>query len=164
MTEDFDTYPDLARWLLFLAMFVGACAGSTAGGLKASRIYIMLRLALHELSAAVRPNRVQVVRLGGSVVDSTVLHQIAVYLCTFLGIFALASTAMVGCGLDLVSAMSSVVGCLSSVGPGLALVGPTQTFEFIPEAGKVILMFCMIAGRLELFALFAVFTPECWRR
>lgn len=164
MTEDFDAYPDLARWLLFLTMFMGACAGSTAGGLKASRVYAALQMALKELGAAVRPNRIQVVRLGGVAIEAGVLHQIAVYICTFLTLFALASTVMMAVGLDLVSAMTSVVACLSSIGPGLGLVGPTQNFEFIPAFGKIILIFCMIAGRLEIFALLAVFTPECWRR
>lgn len=164
MTEDFDAYPDMARWVLFMAMFMGACAGSTAGGLKASRIYAALKLGLKELAVTVRPNRVQVVRLGGSAVDSGVLHQIVVYICTYLAIFLLASTVMVALGLDLTSAMSGVVACLSSIGPGLGLVGPTQNFEFIPGTGKLALIFCMIAGRLEIFALLAVFTPECWRR
>lgn len=164
MTEDFDAYPDLARWMLFLAMFMGACAGSTAGGLKASRVYAGIKLALKELAVAVRPNRVQVVRLGGAAIDAGVLHQITVYVCTFLGIFVVASTVMVALGLDFVSATSSVIACLSSIGPGLGLVGPTQNFEFIPDAGKAVLVFCMIAGRLEIFALLAVLTPECWRR
>ena len=164
MTEDFDTYPELARWVLFLAMFMGACAGSTAGGLKASRVYAAIKLGLKELSVAVRPNRVQVVRLGGAAIEVGVLHQIAVYICTYLAIFVMASTVMVALGLDLVSAMSSVIACLSSIGPGLSLVGPSQNFDFIPEVGKVVLVFCMIAGRLEIFALLAVFTPECWRR
>lgn len=164
MTEDFDRYPELARVILFFAMFMGACAGSTAGGLKASRVYALVKLGFKELAAAVRPNVVVAVRLGGAHVNSAVLHQIAVYVTTYLAIFALASVAMVALGLDLTSAMSSVVACLSSVGPGLGQVGPTQTYEFVPAVGKAILVFCMIAGRLEIFALLAVFTPECWRR
>ena len=76
----------------------------------------------------------------------------------------MASVIMVGVGLDLTSAMSAVIACLSSVGPGLGQVGPSQTYEFIPAAGKLVLILCMIAGRLEIFALLAVFTPECWRR
>ncbi len=164
MTEDFDTYPDIARWALFLAMFMGACAGSTAGGIKASRVFAALKLGLKELVAAVQPSRVVVVRLGGTPVDGSVLHQITVYVCAYLFLFAAASTGMVALGLDLASATSSVVACLSSVGPGLAKVGPAQNYEFVPALGKAILIFCMIAGRLEIFALLAVFTPECWRR
>ncbi len=164
MTEDFDSYPDIARWVLFVAMFMGACAGSTAGGLKASRVFAALKLTIKELSAAVSPNRVFVVRLGGSAVDSGVLHQIAVYICAYFLLFIAASTVLVGLGFDIQSAMSAVVACLSSVGPGLGQVGPTQNFEVVPGIGKLVLIFCMIAGRLEIFALLAVFTPECWRR
>lgn len=164
MTEDFDQYPELARAVLFFAMFMGACAGSTAGGIKASRVVALFKLTLRELVSAVRPNEVVAVRLGGSHVSPAVLHQIAVYATTFLSIFAAASMAMVAMGLDLTSAMSSVVACLSSVGPGLGQVGPSQTYEFIPALGKLVLVLCMIAGRLEIFALLAVFTPECWRR
>ena len=104
------------------------------------------------------------VRLGGAHVNTAVLHQIAVYATTYMSIFAVASVVMVGMGLDLTSAMTSVIACLSSVGPGLGQVGPSQTYEFIPVAGKLVLILCMIAGRLEIFALLAVFTPECWRR
>jgi trk system potassium uptake protein TrkH len=83
---------------------------------------------------------------------------------TYFTIFFAASTAMVALGLDLLSAMTAVVACLSSVGPGLGQVGPSQNYAFIPDAGKVLLSLCMIAGRLEIFALLAVFHPETWRR
>jgi trk system potassium uptake protein TrkH len=164
MTEDFDTYPDTARFVLFIAMFMGACAGSTAGGLKASRVYALLKLGGRELTHAIHPNVVVPLRLGGTRIDPTVLSGIAVYFVAYLMIFTTAAIAMVALGLDLVSATSSVIACLSSIGPGLARVGPTQSFEFIPAVGKLVLVFCMIAGRLEIFALLAVFSPECWRR
>jgi len=164
MTEDFDRYPELSRCVLFFCMFMGACAGSTAGGIKASRVYALGKLAARELMAVLRPNAVVVSRLGGSPMSETVMRQIAVFVTTYLLIFAGASVVMTALGLDMISAMSSVIACLSSVGPGLELVGPTQNYAFIPGAGKLLLVFCMIAGRLEVFALLAVFTPECWKR
>ena len=164
MTEDFDTYPDVARFILFIAMFMGACAGSTAGGLKASRVYALFKLALRELSNAIHPSVVVPVRLGGARVPAEVLSGIAVYFGAYIMLFAAASLVLVACGLDLVSATSSTIACLSSIGPGLAKVGPAQNYEFIPALGKLVLVFCMIAGRLEIFALLAVFSPECWRR
>ncbi len=164
MTEDFDTYPDVARYLLFLCMFMGGCAGSTAGGLKASRVYVLIKVAARELRALLNPNVVSSVRIGKATIPQHVTWGIVVFVTTYLGIFAIVSLAMVGMGLDLLSAMSATVACLSSVGPGLADVGPTQNFGFVPGAGKLLLSFCMIAGRLEIFALFAVFSPECWRR
>ncbi|MBN2194969.1 MAG: TrkH family potassium uptake protein [Polyangiaceae bacterium] len=164
MTEDFDTYPDVARYLLLLAMFMGACAGSTAGGLKASRVFALFKLAWRELRHTIHPNVVIPVRLGGMRVDPQVVSGISVYFTAFLLIFSIAALVLVALGLDLVSASSAVVACLSSIGPGLARVGPSQNYEFVPAAGKLVLVFCMIAGRLEIFALLAVFSPECWRR
>ena len=164
MTEDFDAYPELARFLLFACMFMGACAGSTAGGIKASRVYAAIKLSLRELRVAVQPQAVLAIRLGPTAVAETVLRGIAVYIATYLLIFVLASAVLVMLGLDLVTGMSSVIACLSSVGPGLAGVGPLQNYAFVPAFGKAVLCFCMIAGRLEIFALLAVFTPDCWRR
>lgn len=164
MTEDFDTYPDVARYLLFLCMFMGGCAGSTAGGIKASRVFVLLRLAASEVRTLLRPHDVTTIRLGTSTVPRTIAYAILVFVVTYFLIFAVVSAALVVMGLDLITAMSATVACLSSVGPGLAGVGPAQNFMFIPDAGKLLLSFCMIAGRLEIFALLAVFSPECWRR
>jgi len=164
MTEDFDTYPDLVRYLLVLAMFMGGCAGSTAGGLKASRVFALFKLAGRELSNVIHPGVVVPVRLGGARLEPAVVSGISVYFATYLLIFAAAAIVLVALGLDLVSATTAVVACLSSIGPGLGKVGPAQNYEFIPAIGKVVLTFCMIAGRLEIFALLAVFSPECWRR
>lgn len=164
MTEDFDKYPDVARFTLFLAMFMGACAGSTAGGIKASRIYALLKLGVRELRTMVQPSAVIAIRLGKSAVQSDVLQEIAIYVATFMGLFAGGSLIMVALGMDLISGMSAVVACLSSVGPGLGAVGPTQNFEPIAPIGKLVLIFCMIAGRLEIFALLSLFTREVWRR
>lgn len=164
MTEDFDTYPDVARYLLFLCMFMGGSAGSTAGGIKASRVYVLLKVARRELSALLNPNVVTSVRLGNATIPTQVTWGIVVFVTTYLLIFGATSLVLVAQGLDLLTAMSATVACLSSVGPGLADVGPAQNFGFVPGSGKLLLSFCMIAGRLEIFALFAVFSPECWRR
>lgn len=164
MIEDFDAYPDIARFSLFCCMFMGGCAGSTSGGLKASRIYILAKVVLRELGTAVRPNVVQTIKVGGTNLGPEIVRGITTFFAAYMGLFVIASFVLVALGLDLLSAMSATVACLSSVGPGLADAGPTQNFDFIPGFGKGILCLCMIAGRLEIFALFAVFTPECWRR
>ena len=164
MTEDFDTYPDLARYLLFLCMFIGGCAGSTSGGIKASRIYMLFAAMRRELDSLVSPNRVSLVQVSGQSIAPRILEGVAMFLFAYLVILAIGTLALVLCGLDMISAASGTVACLSSVGPGLAAVGPSQNFGFIPGAGKVVLCICMIAGRLEIFALFALLRPECWRR
>ncbi len=164
MTEDFDQYPELARFSLFLIMFMGACAGSTAGGLKSSRVYILGKVVLRELRNAVRPNVVQTIRVGGVNLPPDVVRSIGTFFVAYMVLFAASSFVMVALGLDMVSAMSGTIACLSNVGPGLGTLGPAMNYGDVPTLGKAVLSLCMIAGRLEIFALFAVFTPECWRR
>lgn len=164
MTEDFDTYPQVARFALFLCMFMGGCAGSTAGGLKASRVYILSKTVLMELGGLVRPKVVASLRVGRGTVPPEIIRSILTFFAAYMMLFCTTSFALVAMDLELLSAMSATVACLSSVGPGLNDVGPVRNFGFIPSAGKILLSLCMIAGRLEIFALFAVLSPECWRR
>lgn len=164
MTEDFDTYPDIARMLLFGCMFIGGCAGSTAGGIKAIRALLLAKLTGRELRTAVQPQAVVAVRIGGRAIPPTVASAVSTFVTTFLGLFVIVSALMVVLGMDLISGMSATIACLASVGPGLGKVGPSQNYAFVPGVGKGLLSFCMIAGRLEIFALLAAFTPECWRR
>ena len=164
MTEDFDAYPDIARFALFLCMFMGACAGSTAGGLKASRVFVLGKVVLRELSVVVRPHQVSAIRVGRGTVSQDIARGIATFFAAFFFLFAIASFILVALGLDLMTAMSATIACLSSVGPGLDAVGPTKNFGFIHGAGQAVLCVCMIAGRLEIFALFAIFSAGPWKR
>ncbi len=164
MTEDFDAYPNIARFALFCCMFMGACAGSTAGGLKASRVFVLGKVVLRELSVVVRPHQVSAIRVGRGTVSQDIARGIATFFAAYFFLFAIASFVLVALGLDLMSAMSATIACLSSVGPGLDAVGPTHNFGFIHGAGKAVLCVCMIAGRLEIFALFAIFSAGTWRR
>lgn len=164
MTEDFDTYPDVARKLLLGMMFIGGCAGSTAGGIKAVRMVILAKVAATEVRSAVSPQLIAPVRLGHSVIAPEVVASVLVFVATYLGIFVAAAVALTAMDVPLLTAMSASIACLSSIGPGLDGVGPSQNYAAIPGAGKLILSFCMVAGRLEIFALFALFTRDCWRR
>ncbi len=164
MTEDFDTYPDLARYLLFLCMFMGGCAGSTAGGLKAVRVLLLLKIIGREIRAATSPNVVATIKLGRVAIPPQIVSGVLVFFAAYMAIFMVASTILVALGLDLISAMTGTVACLSSVGPGLGTVGPTQNFASVPPLGQLVLSGCMIAGRLEIFVLLSVFSRELWRR
>ncbi|MEZ4235612.1 MAG: potassium transporter TrkG [Myxococcota bacterium] len=103
-------------------------------------------------------------RLGHAVVPETVLTGVLVFVTTYLVLFVASAGALVWSGMDIVSGMSATIACLSSVGPGLGTVGPTGNYAGIPALGKLLLSFCMLAGRLEIFALLAIFSPEVWRR
>lgn len=164
MTEDFDTYPTVVRWLLFGAMFMGGCAGSTSGGIKAVRILILTKLVGREIRRSVQPHAVLPIRLGRTVVPEAVISSATVFFAAYILLVFVASCTLTAMGLDLVTGMSAVVTCLSSIGPGLAGVGPSQNYGAIPDAGKLILSICMIAGRLEIFVFLAVFSRETWRR
>ncbi len=164
MTEDFETYANPARFLLFALMFMGGCAGSTAGGIKAVRVLLLSRIFGREIRQAVQPGAIIPVWLGGRAADTVLLNGIAMFTVGYLVIFFACSGALVTMGMDLMSGMSATVACLSSVGPGLASVGPSQNYAAVPGLGKALLCFCMIAGRLEIWVLLAVFHPETWRK
>jgi trk system potassium uptake protein TrkH len=164
MTEDFDTYPELARFLLFLCMFMGGCAGSTAGGLKAVRLLLLAKAIGREIRAATSPNVIESVKLGKAAIPAPIISAVLVFFAVYLAIFALASAILVALGLDMMAAMTGTIACLSSVGPGFGSVGPTQNFSGVPGFGLLVLSTCMIAGRLEVFVLLSVFTRELWRR
>jgi len=164
MTEDFDAYPDICRFVLFLCMFMGGCAGSTAGGLKAVRVLLLLKAIARELRAATSPNVVESIKLGRAAIPAQVTSAVLVFFAVYLAIFALGSLVLVALGLDLISATSGTIACLSSVGPGLGSIGPSRNFADVPALGQLVLSACMIAGRLEVFVLLSVFTRDLWRR
>jgi trk system potassium uptake protein TrkH len=164
MTEDFDTYPDFARYLLFLCMFIGGCAGSTAGGMKVIRILLLSKIIAREVRSLAIPNVVETIKIGRQSIPPSVVSGTLVFLATYLVIFASTSLLLVALDMGLVSAMSATVACMSSVGPGLDSVGPAQNFGGVPALGKLALSGCMIAGRLEIFVLLSIFSRELWRR
>ena len=128
------------------------------------RIVILFRITFTEIRRAVSPQLMTTVRLGNTVIPPQVVHAILVYVIAYIGIFVAAAVMLAAMGVDLMTAMSASIACLSGIGPGLDGVGPSQNYAAIPGAGKLILSFCMVAGRLEIFALFALFSRDCWRR
>ncbi len=164
MTADFDTYPLVSKYLLFLCMFIGGCAGSTAGGLKVSRVLIVFKRCIQELRLTLHPQEVVSTKLGKQTISRRVLGSVFIFVCSYFLLYLLGVLIMCLLGLDWVSAVSSVVASLSSVGPGFGAVGPTQSYSFIHPIGKLVLCFYMIAGRLEIFVLLTLFTPSFWRK
>ncbi len=163
-TDDYMQYPSLAKMLLIALMFVGGCAGSTAGGIKIARVVVLLKVAYVELVRVFRPQVRTAVRLGGSVVDEETVRSILIFFSSFVGITLIGSLFMASLGLDLLTAFSSVLACLANVGPGMARVGPVENYAHIPSPGKAFLVLCMLLGRLELGTLLVLFVPSFWRR
>jgi trk system potassium uptake protein TrkH len=165
-TENFDGWPAFSRVLLVLSMFVGGCAGSTAGGIKLGRFILLWKVLRQQVIAAFRPNQVITLRLNGNVVDEEMKLQ-TVFFITLAGLATAVGTVVVSLlepGLDAVSSLSAVVASLFNIGPGLGAVGPTSNFAGLAPATKVFLSFMMVLGRLEFFALLVLFAPSLWRR
>ncbi len=163
-TADFDKWPPVCRLVLVLLMFVGGCAGSTGGGIKCVRFLILYRYLQGELRRLLHPQAVVAVKIARQTVPQPVVHQVLGMTLLYLGIFAVASGIMAGLGLDLVTSTSSVAATLGNIGPGLAQVGPAAHYGDIPDLGKCVLIFCMLAGRLEIYTVFVLLFPDFWKK
>lgn len=163
-TADFDKWPPFCRMVLLLLMFVGGCAGSTGGGIKCVRFLILYRYLQGELRRLLHPQAVVAVKIARQTVQPGVVHHVLGMTLLYLGIFAVASGIMAGLGLDLVTSASSVAATLGNIGPGLAQVGPSGHYGEIPAVGKGVLIFCMLAGRLEIYTVFILLFPEFWKK
>lgn len=163
-TTDFDLWPALSKTLLVTLMFIGACAGSTSGGIKVSRILILLKTIRKELSLIIHPRQVKKIRMDGHPVDHETLRSANVFLVVY---FVLLLTSMLLISVDefdFSTNFTSVVTMLNNIGPGLNLVGPTQNFSIFSPFSKFVLMFDMLAGRLELFPMMILLMPSTWKR
>ena len=163
-TTDFDLWPALSKTLLVTLMFIGACAGSTSGGIKVSRILILLKTIRKELSLIIHPRQVKKIRMDGHPVDHETLRSANVFLVVY---FVLLLTSMLLISVDefdFSTNFTSVFTVLNNIGPGLNLVGPTQNFSIFSPFSKFVLMFDMLAGRLELFPMMILLMPSTWKR
>ena len=163
-TADFDQWPQYSSALLVAIMFVGACAGSTGGGMKVSRIMIMFKAVYREIRKYLHPRAVTNVTMDGKTLDRSTLHSVSVYLSTYMLLFALSILAITLFeSLDLETVFTSVACTFNNIGPGLSKVGPTCNFSMMHPVTKYILMFDMLAGRLELYPMLILFTPAVWK-
>lgn len=163
-TVDFDVWPGFSRTILVSLMFVGACAGSTGGGIKVSRIAIAVKTVRKELSSLIHPRSIKVLKYEGKVIEHTVLRSINTYLITYMMIFGLSVLLISLDNLDLTTNFTAVAATLNNIGPGLNQVGPTCNFGLLSPFSKYVLMFDMLAGRLELFPMLLLFSPRTWMK
>ena len=163
-TENFDAWPELSRALLVLIMFIGACAGSTGGGLKISRLMILIRGAMNEIGTLIHPRRVKRITIDGHPVEPEVVRATNVYMMWYILVFVVSVILISFDDHDLVTNFTAVTATLNNIGPGLGLVGPTGNFAFFSLPSKLVLMFDMLAGRLELFPMIVLFAPSTWKK
>ena len=162
-TADFNLWPEYSKFLLVLLMFVGGCAGSTAGGLKVSRVMLLFKSCTIEVKKMLRPRCVENVRLDGKPVDAQTVYNALTYFTFYIIIMLIAGLIVSLDGLDFTTNFTAALSCLSNVGPGLSLVGPTGSFAIFSPLSKIVLMICMLLGRLEIFPLLLLFVPFTWR-
>ena len=163
-TADFDKWPELSRWILVLLMFAGGCAGSTAGGLKFSRVIILFKSYLYELKQLILPTRVKRIWFEGKAVSDQTVRSVLVYFQTYMAIIGGSVLLLTLDGRDLVTNLTASIACISNIGPGLSLVGPTGNYAFFSVFSKLVLSFNMLIGRLEIFPVLFLFAPSVWKK
>jgi len=163
-TTDFDLWPAFSRVILLALMFVGACAGSTGGGIKCARVLLLIKGAHRNIAQMIQPRKVKVIRVNGKPVEERIMANTNAYLAIYV-LIVIASTIVVS--LDNFSPMtnfSAVMACINNIGPGLEAVGPTCNFSGFSDLSKSVLIFDMLAGRLEILPVLVLFSAKTWKR
>jgi len=161
--SDFNEWPQVSRYLLFILMFCGAMAGSTGGGMKVSRLILLFKRSLQEILSLVHPRGVNLVKLdkkkvSDDVVKSTVSYFILLMLLYVFSVFLISFDEF-----DMTTSLTAVAATINNIGPGLGLVGPRGNYSMFSPLSKIVLIFDMLAGRLELFPILVLFAPQTWK-
>lgn len=162
-TSNFDLWSQASKTVLVLLMFIGACAGSTGGGIKVSRFVILVKTLGKELHSYIHPKSIKKIKVENKPVEHEVVRSTNVYFITYMILFSASVLAISFEGKDLITNFTAVAATINNIGPGLEMVGPTQNFGLFSPFSKYILMFDMLAGRLELFPLLILFHPAIWK-
>lgn len=163
-TVDFNTWPTFSKTVLVLLMLIGASAGSTGGGIKVSRIVILAKSVKKELKQYLHPHSISKIKMDGKPVEHEVVRSINVFLIAYLLIYAVSMLIVSLDNFDFTTTFTSVAATINNIGPGLDLVGPAANFGILSVPSKLVLIFDMLAGRLEIFPLLLLFVPDTWRK
>lgn len=164
VTADFNKWPTLSQFILVLLMFVGACAGSTGGGLKIGRIIMLAKAGVRELRRAINPKSVKCIKLEGAVLERETVSNTCVYFMIYMLIVAVSAFLVSFDNMDITSTVTAVVTCINNVGPGLGMVGPAENFSALSDFSKIILSFDMLIGRLEIYPIIILLVPSVWKK
>ena len=163
-TVDFDLWPTLSKTLLITLMFVGSCAGSTAGGLKVGRMVILFKAAVVDMKKMLHPNAIIPVRFEGKSLSERDIRGAYRYVTVYMFIFVVSCILLSREGADLITTVTAIITCHNNAGPGLGLVGPAGNYGFFSYGAKLLLAVNMLLGRLEMFPILLLFAPSVWRR
>ena len=162
--DDYNLWPEFCRFLAVILMFIGASGGSTGGGCKVSRFIILGRQLKAEIWKLLHPRAVITARLNGEPIARSTMDSAGAFFVLYMLILSVSTLITAAFGIEVLTAFTGVLTCLSNVGPGLNLLGPVENFAWLPAAVKWLFSFCMLAGRLELFAVFLLFVPGTYKK
>lgn len=162
-TTDFNMWPSLSKTILVVLMFIGACASSTGGGLKVSRIIIMIKSSFNEIKKIINPRSINVVRIDNKPISQEIIKHTAIYFIIYIFIFAFSVLIISFEGHDLITNFTSVSATINNIGPGLNIVGPAGNYHHFNILSKIVLIFDMLAGRLELYPILVLLIPSLWK-
>lgn len=163
-TTDFVIWPMASQVILVILMFLGACAGSTGGGVKISRIVIMLKAVKQEVMYLLHPKSVKMIKMDDKALDKSVVRNVTVFLATYVLIYIVSLILVSFDNFDFATTFTGVIATLNNIGPGLGAVGPAGNFDGFSDLSKFVLMFDMLAGRLELYPMLLLLTPAVWKK
>lgn len=162
--DDVNKWPELSKAVIIIITFIGAMAGSTGGGFKVSRILILFKEVRKEFALLIHPRNVKTIKMDGKTIDHSVMRNTSVFLVVYLGIFILSFIVVSFEGKDVLTNFTAVAANLNNTGPGLNIVGPTGNYSSFNILSKAVMIFDMLAGRLELFPLLLLFSPSAWKK
>ena len=163
-TVDYNQWPEFSKCILLLIMFIGACAGSTGGGMKGSRVMIAFKEVKKEMSAVIHPRSVKVLKYEGKALDHNVLRSLNAYIILYFLIFDISLLIVSLDNFDFMTSFSAVAANLNNIGPGMSMVGPVSNYSSLSYLSKTVLIFDMLAGRLELFPMLVIMSPGTWKQ
>lgn len=163
-TTNFDLWPSFSKAILLCLMIIGACAGSTGGGIKCARILLLLKILRRNIRQVLHPQKVQVIRVNGQVMDETVLSNTNAYLSAYVIIVIISFVLISLDEFSITTNLSAVLACFNNIGPGLEAVGPTSNYAAYSSLSKIVLIVDMLAGRLEIFPILTLFSRSTWSR
>jgi trk system potassium uptake protein TrkH len=161
-TADYLVWPAPAWLIIFSLMLIGACSGSTGGGIKVIRHVILFKKLFSNLKQALHPSGVILIKYNNKTVSDEIVHKVISFILFYLLVFATGTVVMTAIGLDIRSSAGSVLTCLGGIGPGIGSVGPAGNFAHVPLFGKIFLSLVMVMGRLEIYTLLVALTPGFW--
>jgi len=163
-TADYCQWSMFSQTIIVILMFIGACAGSTGGGLKVQRFIIMFKSAKKSIKQTLNPKSINIVTSDDKLLDITIVHGVHAYLIIYLGLFLVSLLLISLNNIDFSTSFTAVTTCINNIGPGLERIGPTENFSFFSNLSKIVLCIDMLLGRLECFPIIILFSPAIWRK